>query len=47
MGAVFAAFLAEVGIITYRDISGNDPAHKIAGLPLPADYLAAIALFWP
>lgn len=40
-----AAFLAEIGIITYRDISSADPSHKIAGLPVPADYLAAVALF--
>lgn len=45
MGGLMAAFLAEVGMITYRDIAGKDPAHAIAGLPLPADYLAAVVLF--
>lgn len=45
MGAVMLAFLAEVGIITYRDLSGKDPTHTVGGLPIPADYLAAVALF--
>lgn len=45
MGALMAAFLAEIGLITYRDITRNDPLHQVAGLPLPADYTAAIVLF--
>lgn len=45
MTGLFAAFLAEVGIITYRDLAGKDPSHTIAGLPIPADYLAAVALY--
>lgn len=48
MAGLLAAFLAEVGLITYRDIAGS-PAqkqgHTIIGLPIPADYLAAVAFF--
>lgn len=45
MGALLAAFLAEIAIVTYRDIAGKAPNHTIAGLPLPADYLAAVIIF--
>lgn len=45
MGAMLLAFLVEVSLITYRDVSGKDPTHTVAGLPVPADYLAAIAVF--
>lgn len=48
MGGLMLAFLAEVGIITYRDIAGseaNRTAHTVAGLPLPADYMAAILAY--
>ncbi len=44
MGALFAAWLAEVGIITWRDLKPGS-GHSIAGLPLPADYLATFALY--
>lgn len=44
MGAMLAAFVAEIGIITWRDISGSTD-HTVAGLPLPADYLAVIVVF--
>lgn len=42
------AFVAEVGLITYRDIAGSaaqKAGHTINGLPLPSDYLAAVAMF--
>lgn len=45
MGNLLVAFIAEIGLITYRDLAGKDPNHLIAGLPLPADYMAAVALF--
>jgi hypothetical protein len=48
MGGMLLAFLAEVSIITYRDLAGNATAktnHTIVSLPLPADYLAAIIIF--
>ena len=45
MPSILLAFMAELGIITYRDLSGHDPSRTIAGLPLPADYLAAVAIF--
>ncbi len=48
MGALFAAFLAETALITYRDIGGSaaqKQGHTINGLPLPADYLAAVLVF--
>ena len=41
--ALLAALVAEVGLITWRDFSTG--ADRIGGLPLPADYLAALALF--
>lgn len=48
MAGLLAAFLAEVGLITYRDLAGSaaqKQGHTIIGLPLPADYLAAVAFF--
>lgn len=45
MGGLLLAFIAEIGLITYRDVSGKDPNHSVGGLPLPADYMAATALF--
>lgn len=48
MGALLAAFVAEIGLITYRDVAGSTAQkqnHTVAGLPLPADYMAAILLF--
>lgn len=45
MSSILLAFMAELGIITYRDLNGKDPSHTVAGLPLPADYLAAVAIF--
>jgi hypothetical protein len=48
MAGLLAAFLAEVGLITYRDLAGSaaqKAGHTIVGLPLPADYLAAVAFF--
>lgn len=47
-GAIMTAFVAELGIITYRDIGGSSAqkaGHTISGLPLPSDYLAAVAVF--
>lgn len=45
MGGLFAAWLAEVGIVTWRDLTNKTPGHTIKGLPLPADYLATILIF--
>lgn len=48
MAGVLSAFLAELGLITYRDLAGSaaqKQGHTIVGLPLPADYLAAVAFF--
>ncbi len=45
MTGVFSAWLAEVAIITWRDLTGKAPNHTIAGLPLPADYLATFLIF--
>jgi hypothetical protein len=42
---VLAAWLAEIGIITWRDLTGKDPTHTINGFPLPADYLATFVVF--
>lgn len=40
---LLAALAVEVGLITWRDFTtGSD---RVAGLPLPADYLAALGLF--
>jgi len=45
MGGLFLAWLVEVGIITWRDVSKKVPGHTINGLPLPADYLATFIIF--
>jgi hypothetical protein len=45
MGAVMLAWIVEVGIITWRDLTGKSPNHTVAGLPLPADYLATFLIF--
>ncbi len=56
---VVTAWAAEIGIITYRDMTGkslkmvqgkpvvvqNKGQSTAAGLPLPADYLAAFLIF--
>ena len=42
---LFAAWIAEVAIVTWRDLSGKDPSHTVKGFPLPADYLATIVIF--
>ena len=42
---VLLAWLVEVGLITWRDLSGKDPTHVIQGFPLPADYLATFMVF--
>lgn len=47
-GGLLSAFLVETAIITYRDVAGSSAAqqgHTINGLPLPADYLAAVIIF--
>ncbi len=43
MGAVLAAWLVEVGLITYRDLKSG--GSTIAGLPIPADYLATMVVY--
>jgi hypothetical protein len=45
MGAVLFAWLVEVGIITWRDLTGKAPGNTVNGLPLPADYLATFIIF--
>lgn len=42
---VLSAWLVEIGIITWRDVTGKAPNHTVAGLPLPADYLATFIIF--
>ena len=42
---VLLAWMVEVGLITWRDLSGKTPNHTIAGLPLPADYVATFLVF--
>lgn len=42
---VLTAWLVEVGLITWRDLTGKDPTHTINGFPLPADYLATFLIF--
>jgi hypothetical protein len=37
--------MVEVGLITWRDLTGKDPTHVINGFPLPADYLATFMVF--
>ena len=45
MGAVALAWLVEVGIITWRDLTGKAKNHTVAGLPIPADYVATFVIF--
>jgi hypothetical protein len=48
VAGLLAAFMAEIGLITYRDLAGSaqqKQGHTIIGLPLPADYLAAVGFF--
>ena len=42
---VLTAWLAEIAIITWRDLNGKQPDHTINGFPLPADYLATFMVF--
>ena len=42
---VLLAWLTEIGLITWRDLTGKDPTHVINGFPLPADYLATFMVF--
>lgn len=40
------AYLAELGLISYTDLTGKAGAnHTINGLPIPADYIAATLVF--
>lgn len=42
---VLLAWAVEMGLITWRDLTGKDPTHVINGFPLPADYLATFIVF--
>ena len=42
---VLLAWAVEIGLITWRDLTGKDPTHVINGFPLPADYLATFLVF--
>ena len=43
---VLSAWLAEIGLITWRDLTNKaDKNHTISGFPLPADYLATFMVF--
>ena len=45
MSAVLLAWVSEIGIITWRDLTGKEKNHEIAGFPLPADYVATFVIF--
>lgn len=45
MGGMLAAYLAEVGLITFRSLRGGSSTATVAGLPVPAEYLAATILY--
>ncbi len=45
MSAVLLAWLAEMGIVTWRDLTGKVKNHTIEGFPLPADYVATFVIF--
>ena len=46
MSSLLLAGLIELGLITYRDIHGSaKETHTVAGLPLPADYVAVAVLY--
>lgn len=44
---VLSAWLVEIGLITWRDLSNKTDrlSHTINGFPLPADYLATFVVF--
>jgi hypothetical protein len=42
---ILLAWAVEMGLITWRDLTGKDPTHVINGFPLPADYLATFLVF--
>ena len=42
---ILLAWAVELGLITWRDVTGKDPTHTINGFPLPADYLATFMVF--
>lgn len=42
---VLLAWMVEIGLITWRDLTGKAPNHVINGFPLPADYLATFMVF--
>jgi hypothetical protein len=39
------AWLVETGLITWRDLTGKAKNHTVAGLPIPADYIATFVIF--
>lgn len=41
--SILPAFAVEIGLITYRSVSGHGP--NVVGLPIPSNYLAAGLLF--
>lgn len=45
MSAVLLAWVTEIGLITWRDLTGKAKDHVISGFPLPADYLATFIVF--
>jgi hypothetical protein len=45
MTGILAAWLAEVGIISYRAVKGGAGAGTIAGLPLPSEYAASFLYY--
>jgi hypothetical protein len=44
MSGLLSAWIAEVALITYRDLK-KGATNTVGGLPLPADYLATFAIF--
>lgn len=45
MFGVLTAWLVEIGIVTWRDITKPTPTNNVAGLPIPSDYLATFVVF--
>ena len=45
MGGIFLAWIVEVGIITWRDLTGKAKNHTVSGMPIPADYVATFIIF--
>ncbi len=39
------AWMTEIGLITWRDLTGKKPNHTVAGFPIPADYVATFLVF--